>query len=567
MRYILALLSCIAIATIVNAQTNVSGFINANTTWALTSSPYIVVGNTIVQHGVTLTIDPGVIVKFDSAKVLQIDGELIARGTSARRIVFTSNRTSPAAGDWGKIQFADTSVDAVYDSNGNYVGGSFMSYCDILYGGGIGYGAIQIVLSSPYLTNCHIAYSLNDGIYCSKSSFLLDSSAIVNCTGWGLEFSEPPFYSNIIIYADTISFNSKGGAGIIPSNHDQSNINITHNLFEANLLNGAINEVSNSDSIYMSENIFLNNSSTGNASTVYFVCQFFIIECNKFINNLSGTLGTLGFVNEAPAGNYIRNNLFQGNNSSSGCAAINFNISHSIYPSHDVNIINNNFINNTSTTNSIVRVNAWFCPDTSYVDFYFNNNNFSSNSAPSILKFEAQTQIAAANFIHLKNNNLIDPLALIEINNFIPYSAPNIEADSNYWGTTNSQHIDSVIRDFFDNGNLSVVFCSAPLSSPISADTICPPPITTNNQSALINQQSINLFPNPFTTQSTLSFTHDLHNATLHIYNMYGQVVQQLSQINGKEIVIERKELANGIYIYAVEENNQRIATGKAVIY
>src|SRR5690348_12373674 len=92
------------------AQTNVSGFINANTTWTVAGSPYIVVGNVLVSHGYTLTIQPGVVVKFNSAKTLQIDGELIANGTAQNRITFTSNSTTPAAGDWGQIQFSDSSV-------------------------------------------------------------------------------------------------------------------------------------------------------------------------------------------------------------------------------------------------------------------------------------------------------------------------------------------------------------------------------------------------------------------------------------------------------------------------
>src|SRR5437762_1176912 len=125
------------------AQTNVSGFINANTNWTLAGSPYIVVGNALLSHGYTLTIDPGVVVKFDSATALQIDGEMDAIGTAANRITFTSNQTVAAAGDWGKIHFSDTCTDAVFDQQGNYLSGSIMKYCDISYGGGAGYGEIH----------------------------------------------------------------------------------------------------------------------------------------------------------------------------------------------------------------------------------------------------------------------------------------------------------------------------------------------------------------------------------------------------------------------------------------
>src|SRR5258708_3060649 len=129
--------------------TYVSGFISANTTWTVTGSPYIVNGNTLVSHGYTLTIEPNVVVKFDTNRVLQIDGELIAIGTPEYRITFTSLQSTPHAGDWGKIHFADTCVDAVFDTAGNYLSGSIMKYCDVLYGGGIGFGEIHIESASP----------------------------------------------------------------------------------------------------------------------------------------------------------------------------------------------------------------------------------------------------------------------------------------------------------------------------------------------------------------------------------------------------------------------------------
>lgn len=42
--------------------TNVSGTISTNTTWSQVNSPYVMTGNVTVAAGVTLTIEPGVIV-------------------------------------------------------------------------------------------------------------------------------------------------------------------------------------------------------------------------------------------------------------------------------------------------------------------------------------------------------------------------------------------------------------------------------------------------------------------------------------------------------------------------
>ena len=116
----------------------VSGEVKVNTIWRkAANSPYIVTGNLMVASGVTLTIEPGVTVKFDSGKVLIVDGDLVARGTSSDRIIFTSSAAYPEPGDWGYIKLSDSTTDASFDGNGDYLAGSVVEYATISYGDGV----------------------------------------------------------------------------------------------------------------------------------------------------------------------------------------------------------------------------------------------------------------------------------------------------------------------------------------------------------------------------------------------------------------------------------------------
>ena len=85
------------------------------------------------------------------------------------------------------------------------------------------------------------------------------------------------------------------------------------------------------------------------------------------------------------------------------------------------------------------------------------------------------------------------------------------------------------------------------------------------NNSAFENSWSV--FPNPFSEQAVISFSQELSDATLRLYNLYGQLVQEKNNINGKEIILTCENLSSGVYVYEVTDKEKKICAGKAVVY
>ncbi len=73
----------------VHASTSVGGLVTSDTVWASAGSPYTLTGAVGVVAGVTLTIAPGTTVDL-AGYYMEINGTLIAQGTSDNNIVFLS---------------------------------------------------------------------------------------------------------------------------------------------------------------------------------------------------------------------------------------------------------------------------------------------------------------------------------------------------------------------------------------------------------------------------------------------------------------------------------------------
>jgi hypothetical protein len=77
---------------------------------------------------------------------------------------------------------------------------------------------------------------------------------------------------------------------------------------------------------------------------------------------------------------------------------------------------------------------------------------------------------------------------------------------------------------------------------------------------------AMSLFPNPFSTQTTLQIDQSFKNASLTVYNLFGQIVKQIDNISGETIIFHRDDLPSGLYLVRLTEKNKTIAVDKLVI-
>ena len=69
--------------------------------------------------------------------------------------------------------------------------------------------------------------------------------------------------------------------------------------------------------------------------------------------------------------------------------------------------------------------------------------------------------------------------------------------------------------------------------------------------------QTISIFPNPFSSSTTIQAENFLHNATLTLDNCLGQTVSQMQNISGQTFVFSRNNLPGGLYFARLKQHDQ----------
>ncbi|MFQ5552954.1 MAG: right-handed parallel beta-helix repeat-containing protein [Thermoplasmata archaeon] len=187
------------------ANTPVSGTIGVDTTWTIGMSPIWVEGNVVVTSGATLTVDPGVEVRFDGFFSITIaDGALVADGDAAGAgvILFTSNFTFPFRGAYYGIIFnGDTGLSVVDDVVIEY------AYRGLTFNG----VSVPVTNTQFNEMSAHGVYVANSGVATYSLSFA--GCSITNTSSYGM-YIDSQFDTNLDLQVSGCTFSNYGTAAL-----------------------------------------------------------------------------------------------------------------------------------------------------------------------------------------------------------------------------------------------------------------------------------------------------------------------------------------------------------------
>lgn len=224
------------------AQTNVSGGITSNTVWTVQNGPYIVTGDVLVASGATLTLEPGLTIRFNAGTEIAVDGVLGASGSATDSIFLISNVLLPDTGSWNGIQVS-----------GSVGGFADFDYCRIQHAAtavsvnGSVTGNHIVLRNTLLRRNAQAVANLSGNQVVRRCTFESNTVAVQACS---ISLSRCAFRSNDWGVSasggdiDSCTFSSQNKAAVVDGSGS-----IAHSLFVYNNLAVSNHSASSLDSI------------------------------------------------------------------------------------------------------------------------------------------------------------------------------------------------------------------------------------------------------------------------------------------------------------------------------
>ncbi|OFX29112.1 MAG: hypothetical protein A2X08_01380 [Bacteroidetes bacterium GWA2_32_17] len=135
------------------------------------------------------------------------------------------------------------------------------------------------------------------------------------------------------------------------------------------------------------------------------------------------------------------------------------------------------------------------------------------------------------------------------------------------WGLSSLPPGLSGVRNMTDiYGNVTTQNVSS-LTLPLgSKPIIIEDTLVTISVNELSLQNKFSVYPNPFSVETTLKINRNFKNATLTVYNSFGQAVKQIDNLAGQTIIFNRDNLPSGLHFIRLTQENKVIATDKIII-
>jgi len=277
------------------AQTTITGP-NVSGVWTTAGSPYIVQNEISITANDILTIQPGVVVKFEPATRLEVFGQLIASGSSTQLIRFESSDTT----NWFNENTTDGGWNGIHihPYGGSIPDQTILSYCvlqDVKYG----FSNLQ---------------NFRNPLWIERGMKMQNCRITHNQTSTGIYGAGPAVYAQLYISTDTFKIDkcsfsdNTAHPSIITVQGSVGYFRITNTHIYQNFRGSGI--TGNGCRVLVENNEIDNNYAVYDSAPLYLTTIDAIVRGNNIHHNVSPDHGgiTCNYGNTLVENNFIHNN-------------------------------------------------------------------------------------------------------------------------------------------------------------------------------------------------------------------------------------------------------------------